>query len=53
MARVTFRDPAKNVRIDLETESREKFLTGRAGMTLGMRRRYSQRFKALASKDEG
>jgi 5,5'-dehydrodivanillate O-demethylase len=25
----TFRDPAKNIRIDLATESRENFLTGR------------------------
>jgi 5,5'-dehydrodivanillate O-demethylase len=43
----TFRDPAKNVRLDLATESREAFLTGRMG-TQGMRRRYSQRFKPLA-----
>ena len=43
----TFRDPAKNIRIDLPTESRDKFLTGRMG-TQGMRRRYSQRFKPLA-----
>ncbi|MBM4261423.1 MAG: Rieske 2Fe-2S domain-containing protein [Deltaproteobacteria bacterium] len=40
----TFRDPAKNQRIELETESRDKFLTGR----LGARARYSQRFKPLA-----
>lgn len=40
----TFRDPAKNQRIDLHTESREKFLTGR----LGARSRYSQRFAGLA-----
>ena len=39
----TFRDPTKNVRLDLATESREKFLTGR----LGARLRYSQRFKPL------
>lgn len=44
----TFRDPAKNIRIDLATESREKFLTGRAGTPLGMRRRYADRFKPLA-----
>ncbi|HYT57728.1 MAG TPA: hypothetical protein VEQ38_23725, partial [Verrucomicrobiae bacterium] len=43
----TFRDPVKNVRLDLATESREAFLTGRMG-TQGMRRRYSQRFKPLA-----
>jgi 5,5'-dehydrodivanillate O-demethylase oxygenase subunit len=43
----TFRDPAKNVRLDLATESREAFLTGRMG-SQGMRRRYSQRFKPLA-----
>jgi 5,5'-dehydrodivanillate O-demethylase oxygenase subunit len=39
----TFRDAKRNLRIDLATESREKFLTGR----LGARARYSQRFKAL------
>ena len=44
----TFRDPAKNIRIDLATESPEKFLTGRAGMPLGARRRYADRFKPLA-----
>jgi 5,5'-dehydrodivanillate O-demethylase len=38
-----FRDPAKNTRLELPTESREKFLTGR----LGARMRYSERFKAL------
>ena len=38
-----FRDPAKNVRLNLPTESREKFLTGR----LGARNRYSERFNAL------
>jgi len=43
----TFRDPAKNVRIDLLTESRDKFLTGRIGAK-EMRRRYSQRFKPLS-----
>ena len=42
----TFRDPAKNIRIDLPTESRDKFLTGRMGAQ-GIRRRYSQRFKPL------
>jgi len=47
----TFRDPAKNLRIDLETESRDKFLTGRLG-TGGMRRRYSQRFKPLDETDK-
>jgi hypothetical protein len=36
-----FRDPTKNVCLDLPTESSEKFLTGR----LGARTRYSQRFK--------
>ena len=44
----TFRDPAKNHRLDLPTESREKFLTGR----LGARSRYSQRFKPLGDKDK-
>ena len=44
----TFRDPAKNICIDLATESQEKFLTGRTGIPLGMRRRYAQRFKPLA-----
>ena len=39
----TFRDPTKNTRLDLPTESRDKFLTGR----LGARSRYSQRFKPL------
>src|SRR5258708_31058976 len=43
----TFRDPAKNIRIDLPTESRDKFLTGRM-VTQGIRRRYSQRFNPLA-----
>jgi 5,5'-dehydrodivanillate O-demethylase len=47
----TFRDPAKNIRIDLATESRDKFLTGRMG-TQGMRRRYSERFKALDERDK-
>ena len=36
-----FRDPTKNVRLDLPTESSEKFLTGR----LGAHTRYSRRFK--------
>ena len=36
-----FRDPTKNICLDLPTESREKFLTGR----IGARTRYSQRFK--------
>jgi len=44
----TFRDPKKNARIDLATESRDKFLTGR----LGARLRYSQRFKALDDRQE-
>jgi 5,5'-dehydrodivanillate O-demethylase oxygenase subunit len=44
----TFRDPKKNVRLDLATESREKFLTGR----LGARLRYSQRFKPLDDRRE-
>jgi 5,5'-dehydrodivanillate O-demethylase len=48
----TFRDPAKNLRIDLATESRDKFLTGRMGGTQGMRRRYSQRFKPLDDRQE-
>ena len=38
-----FRDPSKNVRLNLPTESREKFLTGR----LGARSRYSQRHRPL------
>jgi len=38
-----FREPSKNVRLNLPTESREKFLTGR----LGARSRYSQRHKPL------
>lgn len=38
-----FRDPAANVRLDLPTESREKFLTGR----LGARARYSRRYRAI------
>jgi 5,5'-dehydrodivanillate O-demethylase len=42
----TFRDPAKNVRLELQTESRERFLTGR----LGARLRYSQRFKPLTDR---
>ncbi len=42
----TFRDPAQNSRIDLPTESRDKFLTGRMG-TQGIRRRYSQRFEPI------
>jgi 5,5'-dehydrodivanillate O-demethylase len=41
-----FRDPEKNIRLDLPTESREKFLTGR----LGARMRYSDRFKALKNR---
>lgn len=40
-----FRDPSKNVRLNLPTESREKFLTGRLGA--GARLRYSQRHKPL------
>ena len=43
-----FRAPAKNIRIELAAESHEKFLTARAGMALGMRRRYADRFKPLA-----
>ena len=39
----TFRDPAKNIRIDLATESREKFLTGR----MGSRRHAAALFAAL------
>lgn len=42
----TFRDPAKNQRIELETESRDKFLTGR----LGARSRYSRRFQPLSQQ---
>ena len=38
-----FRHADENVCLNLPTESREKFLTGR----LGARSRYSQRFKAL------
>ena len=38
-----FRDASKNVCLNLPTESRDKFLTGR----LGARSRYSERFKAL------
>ncbi len=41
-----FRDPSKNICLNLPTESREKFLTGR----LGARSRYSQRFKPLVDK---
>lgn len=41
-----FRDPAKNKRLELPTESREKFLTGR----LGARMRYSERFNALKNR---
>ena len=37
-----FREPGKNICLNLPTESREKFLTGR----LDARSRYSQRFKA-------
>ena len=44
----TFRDPKKNRRIELRTESRDKFLTGR----LGARLRYSQRFKALDDRNK-
>jgi 5,5'-dehydrodivanillate O-demethylase oxygenase subunit len=44
----TFRDPAKNSRLELATESREKFLTGR----LGARLRYSQRFKPLHNRSK-
>jgi len=39
----TFCDPAKNTRLELPMDSREKFLTGR----LGARLRYSQRFQPL------
>lgn len=42
----TFRDPEKNRRIDLHTESRDKFLTGR----LGARQRFSQRYEAVGGK---
>ena len=38
-----FRDPSKNVCLNLPTEGRDKFLTGR----LGARMRYSQRFRVL------
>jgi 5,5'-dehydrodivanillate O-demethylase len=38
-----FRDPSANVCLELPTESREKFLTGR----LGARARYSRRYKAI------
>lgn len=41
-----FRIPNENIRLELPTESREKFLTGR----LGARTRYSERFKRLAGK---
>jgi hypothetical protein len=41
-----FRDPARNIRLELPTESREKFPTGR----LGARMRYSERFKALKGR---
>ena len=41
-----FREPEKNIRLDLPTESREKFLTGR----LGARIRYSDRFRALQNR---
>jgi 5,5'-dehydrodivanillate O-demethylase oxygenase subunit len=41
-----FRDPEKNLRLDLPTESREEFLKGR----LGARMRYSERFKALKKR---
>ena len=44
----TYRDAKKNVRLDLATESREAFLTGR----LGARLRYSQRFKPLDDRRE-
>ena len=44
----TFRDPKKNVRLELATENREKFLTGR----LGARLRFSQRFKPLDDRRE-
>jgi 5,5'-dehydrodivanillate O-demethylase oxygenase subunit len=44
----TFRDPMKNRRLKLPTESREKFLTGR----LGARLRYSQRFKSLDDRNK-
>ena len=43
----TFRDPAKNICVELHTESRDKFLTGR----LGARVRYSQRFKPLDARN--
>ncbi|MGH7767917.1 MAG: Rieske 2Fe-2S domain-containing protein [Candidatus Binatia bacterium] len=38
-----FRDPAANVCLELPTESREKFLTGR----LGARSRYSRRYRSI------
>jgi 5,5'-dehydrodivanillate O-demethylase oxygenase subunit len=38
-----FRDPAANVCLELPTESREKFLTGR----LGARARYSRRYRSI------
>jgi len=48
----TFRDPEKNRRIDLATESRDKFLTGRLFGVQGMRQRYSERFKPLDDRQE-
>jgi 5,5'-dehydrodivanillate O-demethylase oxygenase subunit len=41
-----FRDPRRNVCLNLPTESREKFLTGR----LGARLRYSERYKPLTDR---
>jgi 5,5'-dehydrodivanillate O-demethylase len=38
-----FRDPSANVCLELRTESREKFLTGR----LGARARYSRRYRSI------
>ncbi len=47
----TFRDPARNARIDLQTEARDKFLTGRLGIG-GMRQRYSQRYGPLGGREK-
>jgi len=44
----TFRDREKNRRIDLHTESRDKFLTGR----LGARLRFSRRYQPLDDRDK-
>src|SRR5499426_4316037 len=46
----TFRDPTKNIRIELPTEAGDKFLSGR--LAAAMRRRYSQRFKLLADSNK-